>query len=511
MTAQTTEPKARTAHTFGKSLRAALLPVWTVAITCLFKCVFLYTHNVKEADFADVIPGMALALLFGALALGIGWLLLRNLPKAAIAVSFSMLLMMNVSYIGQLIKMGWKSYHDAYLLVVFCLLIAGVLRLLYKKSFDARPVCRIITIAFTAMTLVSIATAAPEIVEKMKYSGKQPVSEELQSVQFAAQERPNVYFFLFDEYAGFENLEYYYDGFDNAEFSDFLRENGFSVSHSTRNTESVFTDTILPNLLNLSYVVEDEEPAYAKKAYLQDPALFEIFANNGYRIDLICQDAWIGSSKTSLQYETYQTTLSDWIVNHSALDALGLSTRLLNLLRKNQHTNYVAGMRFLFHVMEGMADDCAAQGPTFSFCYLKCPHSPLVFREDGSVNPEGKQKDWKDKSVYLGQLKYLNTRIETAVRNILEKDPTAIIILQSDHGERQLFHLTKHQIGSGGSWDYEKETYYMQNALNAVYCGGKALQIEGMSGINTLRYVLNTCFGTELAMLPSPEGYVYQP
>lgn len=492
-------------------LSRAILPLWTVLITCLFKCVFLYTHNVEEADFVDVLPGTAIMLVLGAFVLVGNYLILHNLAKTAIVASAFMLLMMNVSYIGELIKTGWTSYSDFYLLTVFALLIAGLVVLLRRKQFDARPILKIITIAFTAMTVITLATAVPSIIKKVNYPDRQPMREELATCEFTADERPNVYLFLFDEYAGFENLDYYYDGFENAEFADFLAESGFSLSRASRNTESVFTDTIIPNLLNLDYVVEDEEPAYAKKAYLQDPALFRLFENNGYQINLICQDAWIHSSNGATLYETYESSLSDWIVNHSMLSAVGIGNSLLNLIRTEQHGDTAAEMRELFAQMQALPDKVAEDTPTFTFCYVKCPHSPLVFREDGSVNPEGLQKNWKDKSIYLGQLKYLNTQIEATVQNILEKDPNAVIILQSDHGERHMFHLTKHQIGKSKSYDYEKETFYMQNGLNAVYCGGEMLEIEGMNGINTLRTVLNTCLGTDLAMITPAEGYVYQP
>ena len=90
--------------------------------------------------------------------------------------------------------------------------------------------------------------------------------------------------------------------------------------------------------------------------------------------------------------------------------------------------------------------------------------------------------------------------------NLIAQDPNAVIILQSDHGARypaQMF------VGFGSPpLDQTVENPYMQNILNCVYVGGRSLEIEGLTGINTLRTVLNSEFGTELPMLEAPTGYV---
>ena len=50
----------------------------------------------------------------------------------------------------------------------------------------------------------------------------------------------------------------------------------------------------------------------------------------------------------------------------------------------------------------------------------------------------------------------------------------------------------------------------MQNILNCVYYQGKEMDIEGKSGINTLRIVLNEIFMTNYEILDNPEKYLYQ-
>ena len=43
-----------------------------------------------------------------------------------------------------------------------------------------------------------------------------------------------------------------------------------------------------------------------------------------------------------------------------------------------------------------------------------------------------------------------------------------------------------------------------------IYLKGKEMDIEGKSGINTLRIVLNEIFMTNYEMLDNPEKYLYQ-
>ena len=78
--------------------------------------------------------------------------------------------------------------------------------------------------------------------------------------------------------------------------------------------------------------------------------------------------------------------------------------------------------------------------------------------------------------------------------NILEHDADAVILLQSDHGAR-----------GHGAAEFTWEN--MTSPLNAVYYQGDTqLDIEGLSTLNTLRYVLNRLIATDFEMLELPTG-----
>ena len=133
-------------------------------------------------------------------------------------------------------------------------------------------------------------------------------------------------------------------------------------------------------------------------------------------------------------------------------------------------------------------------GPTLTLGYVQCPHTYFYYDADGRRFDAAHGVDWADPQYYLGYLQYANSRILGAVDQILEHDPTAVIILQSDHGARTTYHQETQGLIEESS---AEDVMFQKNILNCVYLGGKFLDISGLSGINTLRTVLNTVYGTD--------------
>ena len=143
-------------------------------------------------------------------------------------------------------------------------------------------------------------------------------------------------------------------------------------------------------------------------------------------------------------------------------------------------------------------------GPTLTLGYVQCPHSAFIYQKDGTQVPEADALNWRDPQYYLGQLQYVNGRILGAVDQILAHDPSTVVILQSDHGVRLGYHLAEEY---GDPYAPETETIHQQNILNCVYIGGEAMDISGLSGINTLRTVLNRLFDLGYDMV-EPRSFI---
>jgi hypothetical protein len=83
------------------------------------------------------------------------------------------------------------------------------------------------------------------------------------------------------------------------------------------------------------------------------------------------------------------------------------------------------------------------QKPTFVYFHVLCPHSPYIFKPDGSTvtyleyflrlakfyfNPSIFD------SAYLDQVKFIGNQIIQIASQLRTKDPDAIIIIMADHG-----------------------------------------------------------------------------
>lgn len=158
-------------------------------------------------------------------------------------------------------------------------------------------------------------------------------------------------------------------------------------------------------------------------------------------------------------------------------------------------------------MLEECADYTSYLKPTFTIGYIQMPHTPFSNRADGNTVPEEYWNDWSDKNLYLGNLQYTSGHILRVIENINEKDPEALIIIQSDHGVRYPYFLKEQQ--GYPDYDPEVEEIYMQNTLNLVYYKGETYDIEGLSGINTLRYMFNEVLGTDFEMLEQVGGAVF--
>ncbi|MCA1676040.1 MAG: LTA synthase family protein, partial [Actinobacteria bacterium] len=76
--------------------------------------------------------------------------------------------------------------------------------------------------------------------------------------------------------------------------------------------------------------------------------------------------------------------------------------------------------------------------PVFVYAHFVAPHPPYVrTAECDEIEPVGNLGEgWepKHRSYYLGQVECLRTELPRALRRLVAADPTAIVVLQADHG-----------------------------------------------------------------------------
>lgn len=346
---------------------------------------------------------------------------------------------------------------------------------------------------FSGLILFNAIKAIPEIIKK---NTKETGSSQFEIQQGTITSHNNVYFFVFDEYGGYDNL-LRYTGFDNSAFYEALEDLGFNVSLHSRNY-SIDTYIELPNLLNLSFVNNGKMSHDTKKLALDSPVLFQLFKENGYSLNVVSDYGHIPIENTEVSVDyayvsgKYEDTLKVLILNNSVyypfLSNQYRNTRIVEVENMFQYLTNSWKLQPL---------------KLFTFSYISFPHLPWVVDEFGNNISLSNKQNWQNSDVYLNQLKYCSKKIMGVVTNIIKNDPDAIVIIQSDHGYRQAYYLKNWYGETYDDWGLEMQ--YIRNILNAVYYKGEKIDIENYSGVNTLIIVLNEHFGMNYELLEQPK------
>ena len=479
--------------------------VLSVVLTCLYPCIFMFCRNAGEANAGDMLPFFLLFLGTAAAGMLILCVIFRNVSRAAFFACLSMLVVINFTMITEGIKGKLPWFQDKMFLLLVGVVLLGLLVLLLRKKPNMTAGCVIVSLTFGALCVMSLIQAAPKLF--MTASMQKEAEQQAQRVDITLSgEKRNVYYLIFDEYGGDENLATYF-GFDNSAFYAALTERGFSVSRDSYNTESCWTDTLIPNMLNLDYVADDHMPEKVRREHLKNPLLFQIFRKNGYEINLINHRAYL-RDRTVNELTRGQTedNISEYLFKNSIYCKIPVIKDRINLwLFENYRDHYRGPLENALGVLL-KSPDYAKDSPTLTVSYIQCPHAPFVLRLDGSENPTADQWNWKKQTQYPEQLQCLNQIILEAVDNIQREDPEAVILLQSDHGARVPLHMVE-QFG-GPRFDAAKETPVMQSTLCCAYIPEKTVDIAGDTCINATRKVLDAAFGTELSTVEPKTGYV---
>ena len=483
-----------------KNAKDRIISILALLVTILYPCLFMYFQNVAEGNFREIFPAVGKFLLVAGVVFILALVIVRRFSKAALYTILSMIAIMNFNTLLTALRKIIPKMRTIYLLIILAILFAVLLRVFIKKVADGMIALKIIGLVFTILIVIHFVSAIPAITNR--YFSENVVENDDSITDFKFEEaKPNVYYFIYDEYGGYENLERYYD-YDNEDFYDTLKNAGMNVSYSSRNTESIFTSTIVPNLMNLSYVASDDGYSIDNIALTENASLLKLFQNNGYTVNMIDHLGFLKTAGCNVLNDDLEgDNISTYLINNSALKQIESVMKELYRRSHGDSTSYESYTRGILELMEKSPEYIKKNQPTLTIGYIQSPHDPIMFREDGSILPESQWHNWNDKQLYIGQLKYISQNIENVIENIKKSDPDALVIIQSDHGSRYPYWMVEDYDAE--AYDEQEENFYMQNILNCVYYKGETIDIEGESGINTLRKTLNYVFGTSYEMLDS--------
>lgn len=475
------------------NVKKFLLPYITVIFVSIFPAVFLYCNNAYEAGFLEIVKPLLWFFVIGTIVYCALLFIIREANKASIVTCLFMIIGTNFSMIEKLFVACFQNlryWHTVPIILVLVLILS--IELVQRLPKDlAQIIVTSVCIMMTGLLALNIGMNIPDMMQyaqaqdELNLQEKEGVStEQVESNNGLS----NIYLMIFDEYAGFNQMEKYY-GYDNKVLKDFLEENNFTISYDSHN-EYYHTDVCLTNLMNLEYLVQPETSSAEKEIIRKNGKLFKLMEEQGYHVQVVETGNFFGqySPTRNIGYDTAST------INGETLADICYQRTILYPFLKKENSLIAETVG----VCEYMADiNNIPSDKTFTIFYISLPHQPFLVDENGKSLPPNAYMNWENNEYYLGQYKYATKLMITILENIVQNDANSIIVLQSDHGAR----------ASGTELFLKKfSAVDMTNILNAVYVGGEnAEYIKGQSAINTFRLVLKNELGLDMEVIEVPD------
>ena len=457
------------------------LPIHTFLFS-LFPIMFFFQFNFYELLFEDLIFPFFLAISITFLS----WIILRKFigsQRSGLILSLVIMCFINLGNISIFISdnpnellqfLGQVHILGSILLIIS---IIGIIYFLKTQTLDDKTsISNVISMTMIGflifnITFFSITTAVDD--SFLKFSD---IPVQISKVE----NKPNIYFIILDEYAGFLQLKNDFN-FDNSNFRVELEKRDFFVA---KESFSNYPNTSLsvPSIMSMIYfdfipenLGKDSKNIKVVEKMINENNVMKILQANGYKITTL--DAAIA--------RTSDTYLAEIRLCNSIFD-------INPEIRKNFAIVYVpiVGLRELifdevirsklecsFSALMDFNED--PKNPDFVVAHLRFPHSPYLYDSFGnsvSINDRG------DKNAYLEQLKFTNKKTLEIIDRIQERSSKNIIIIISDHGYRPYI-----------NWENPTIDDYIRgfNNLAAYYLPGEEKH-ETIALVNIFRTIFNS-------------------
>lgn len=442
-----------------------------------FPFLFLYSQNAQYLDAklsSCLWPFIQCVFIFF-----VSWiaffLISANIGAAYLLAIAFQLFYVNYMYIQNLIRSvneNWRWWQILPSCIFLFISIAIFCRYIPWKLTE---VCVVFSGAFLVLCVINLGLAVPDIVSKVSMQISKPESNEKSQPVIVEinKELPNVYYFILDEHIRSDYL-YKHTGEDLSKFEENLKKLGFNISTSSYSSATQ-TAYSVPNYLSFdnNFLEEEEHPNY--KEIRDDLPLLRIMKQAGYYITTSSVFSFITGSQYTDRIVKQSTAADEWDIGYVAM-----KNSVSMLFEGGEYKE--ARKRFLQIFTQFEELYLSDTQPTFVFAHLRMPHQPFLFTEDGSAV---RASNVANEDNYLGQVRWTDLRMYELVKRLIENDSNCIILIQSDHGMR--------------GWATEKKEAYA--IINYLYYQGKVISIEGLSGVNTIRVLLNYLFDMGLEMV----------
>ena len=448
----------------------------------------LYAANSGNVVPSDLVYPMVYSIAVGVVAFALSFVALRSVAKASLSTTLFLVLFQYYGHIFTLIGVDQNNdlqwLEQRYLMLIVILIQSSALLALYKSRTDLLGLTRFVAATLVIMVLFPLGDLVAHHARSQERS-----PEEMREFVRAfcsidsihatkTNTLPDIYYIIVDSYSRSDIIKEVY-GFDNSHFIDYLEQRGFYVADKSVSNYCM-TNQSLPTSMNFRMPPDMPVGSLPAEPLMSRNRLFKFLKSLGYStityptaldtefssVDLYVTGGFGFSNEFA---ETYWnlTPLRPFLWN-----TVGFSLMKIRTLNIFEHIVTIPRMK----------------EPTATFAHLFPPHAPYVLG-----------------GTYHRDIEALNAGLMEAIDRLIEESPEPpIIVLQADHGQRELI-FDRGQMSEVAMRD-------ALGIINAYYLpnNGKSKLYDRITPVNTWRIVLDYYFGTNLGLLPD-RAYLSRP
>ena len=403
----------------------ALISIW------LAPYFIFYEHNFGQITFFDTLQPLYLLLLFFSILVLVLFLLIKIFPEQELFFFVSAVVMsiaiMNFDFIYfELIRNNLEDLlethmlEDIYFRSLFFLSLL-ITMILFKFLFEFSFIKNFILFSCIFGFLLPSAQLFLKIVNDESSINFSSEFEPYATNPRVSPLNRNVYFIILDGYASketFKNMKK-----NNDAFYDYLQKKDFKFLGS----KAAFNTTYLSlaGIFNLDYPVKDDD-----KRYTNRKNFFPLLLRGKEQPQLIKE-----LSKLKYNFTFYGNTWSGCYSNHIKCGFLPEG------LLKNESFILFSetALKFLFNFFRNYQYDAIGnfitenyeieeKNSSFTFIHQLSPHDPYL--QDDCITLTKNRSS----NAYMTTVRCVNQKVMELINTLNQKDPSSIIVIQSDHG-----------------------------------------------------------------------------
>lgn len=476
----------------------------------IFPIVFLFAQNQEQASFAHVVLPLVISFNFVVILFLIFRIFFTDTKKIGIIISLIMVLFFSYGHIYGLVvdkQIGEFIFgRHRYLMMLYGIVFVLGFYFILKTSRDLTNFIKILNLTSFILVFISLIN-----VISFNFSSSNIFPKDGDTLKASDslnnENSPDIYYFIFDEYANASTLKEVY-GYES-DLPEYLENKGFFVAYEGTSNYGI-TFWSLMSSLNMEYVNDLSDSKNLDAKY--EKGLLNKIKNNKVVNFLKSKDYKYVHFESGMEitghnsYADINIKCGNW---NNFLDTL-IQTTALNPSRRFLFVDS-ARERILcdFDTLKNIAE---IDGPKFVFVHFVSPHAPFLFGENGEIVSEDKlYKDetaWENKDNYINQVKFLNKKIKETVDNIfLKSKKLPVIVIQGDHGPSLTF-----SKDDKGNWLPPTDSMLQERLriLNAYYLpnGGNKMLYKDIQPVNTFRTIFNFYFKSDYKILDNLSYFI---